>query len=248
MNHVIINCDDFGFDEHINGAVVQALECKMLSSVSLLVDAPYVINALDISKSYPELGVGLHINLDQQLLFLNSKFRGKNIYDFNPLIHKEYLIYIRGLIADEIDRQITKALEMGFDITHFDGHHNVHLLPGVSETIIKIFQKFGVSKMRFIRSFYKDQKDSLQDVINLMDVEGVITTEHFVDLSQIMNNNRLSHHCSLEIMVHISKDFRRKKWRNIEFQHLLSAEFKAQLSKCKYNLINFSELQNNHCT
>jgi hypothetical protein len=246
VNQVIINCDDFGFDEQINRAVVQALECKMLSSASLLVDAPAVIDALDISKSYPELGVGLHINLDEILLFTNSDFRGRDIDDFSPLINKEYLIKYRGIIADEINRQIIKALELGFNITHFDGHHNVHLLPGVIQIVIGVSQKFGLSKMRFLRSFYKHRYDSLKDVIHLIEVEGVITTKHFLEFSEIMKNDSLAHHCSLEIMVHISKELARKKWRNIQLQQLLSPAFNELLIKNNYELINFSDLSNNN--
>src|SRR5438093_1108723 len=65
---LIVNADDFGLSAGVNRGVLEAHETGVVSSVSVLVNAPGWTDAAqrlrDLSSpSFPELGVGLHLNL-----------------------------------------------------------------------------------------------------------------------------------------------------------------------------------------
>src|SRR5437879_11310485 len=65
---LIVNADDFGLSAGVNRGVLEAHEAGVVSSVSVLVNAPGWTDAAQrlralSSPSFPELGVGLHLNL-----------------------------------------------------------------------------------------------------------------------------------------------------------------------------------------
>ena len=64
---LIINCDDFGMSEEINNGVFYAYNQGVLSSASLLITGKAVSHAFEIYKACPNLGISLHIDLDDML-------------------------------------------------------------------------------------------------------------------------------------------------------------------------------------
>ena len=48
----------------------------------------------------------------------------------------------------ELRRQITKIFSAGISPTRLDGHKHVHILPGVSEIVIRLAQEFSIPSVR----------------------------------------------------------------------------------------------------
>ena len=100
-----MNGDDFGMSRGINRGIVEAHECGILTSTSLLVDGPASEDAAALAHDHPSLGVGLHLQLDAT----------------DP-----------ECVAAECGRQRARFCELiGASPTHIDSHHNVHHDPRV---------------------------------------------------------------------------------------------------------------------
>jgi predicted glycoside hydrolase/deacetylase ChbG (UPF0249 family) len=135
MKYLIVNGDDFGASRGINRGVIEAHAYGTLTSASLLVDMPSSEEAARLSRDWPRLSVGLHIDL-----------RGDRS---NP----------EGCRA-EVFRQFDRFRELTASLpTHLDSHHNVHrdarLLPPFTE----LARRYGLplrehSPVRYLSQFY----------------------------------------------------------------------------------------------
>ena len=63
---LIINADDFGHSQGINRGIIAAHIQGVVSSTSLMVDAPWAIAAATVVKQHPSLGVGLHFDVTSE--------------------------------------------------------------------------------------------------------------------------------------------------------------------------------------
>jgi len=62
---MIINADDFGLCEGVNKAVAEAHNNGVLTSATIMANMPGLDEAVEIAKSTPRLGVGVHLNLTE---------------------------------------------------------------------------------------------------------------------------------------------------------------------------------------
>lgn len=58
---LIIRCDDIGFCHGVNMAFKRVAEAGMVSSVSVIVNTPWLDEAVEILKQHPEISVGIHL-------------------------------------------------------------------------------------------------------------------------------------------------------------------------------------------
>jgi predicted glycoside hydrolase/deacetylase ChbG (UPF0249 family) len=106
---LIVNADDFGYSQGINHGILTAHVQGIVSSTSLMVDAPNVVDAAAQARRHPSLGVGLHFTATNE----HAAW-----FDLNDL----------SVIEHELDRQYQRICElMGRVPTHLDSHHHVHL-------------------------------------------------------------------------------------------------------------------------
>ena len=63
MKYLIVNADDFGASRGIDRGIIEAHQRGVLTSTSLLVNATASGEAAELSRSAPDLSVGLHADL-----------------------------------------------------------------------------------------------------------------------------------------------------------------------------------------
>jgi chitin disaccharide deacetylase len=103
MKRLIVNGDDFGASRGVNLGIVEAHERGILTSASLMVDAPAAEEAAQLASEHPKLGVGLHVVVEG---LASSAAR------------------------NEIEGQFARFNELtGGTPTHLDSHHHVHRDP-----------------------------------------------------------------------------------------------------------------------
>jgi predicted glycoside hydrolase/deacetylase ChbG (UPF0249 family) len=114
---LIVNADDFGLSPGVNKGIIEAHTFGIVTSSSLMVRWPAASEAAMLAQSFPNLSVGIHIDLAEWA------FRGGSwtaLYEVVPTDDER-------AIAVEISRQIEKFREhMGRDPTHIDSHQHVH--------------------------------------------------------------------------------------------------------------------------
>ncbi|HSH94952.1 MAG TPA: ChbG/HpnK family deacetylase, partial [Roseimicrobium sp.] len=60
---LVVNADDFGRSHSINEAVVRAHKEGILTTASLMVNGEAFVEAVELARQNPTLGVGLHLSL-----------------------------------------------------------------------------------------------------------------------------------------------------------------------------------------
>ena len=133
MKSLIVNGDDFGASQGVNLGIVEAHRRGVLTSASLMVDAPSSEEAAHLGSEHPELGVGLHVVIPTS----------------------------NGVLpVAEVERQLQRFTELtGTLPTHIDTHHNVHHDERLLPAFVEVAERHGLPLrghcgVRHIGGFY----------------------------------------------------------------------------------------------
>ena len=141
MKHCIVNGDDFGASHGIVRGILEAHECGVLTSASLMVDMPASESAAALARGRPRLGVGLHFDLGSS----GREDAGRT----NPC-----------LVRSELRRQIERFVRLMDALpTHLDAHHNVHRRRELLPCFREVAARYGLPlrehcAVRYFSSFY----------------------------------------------------------------------------------------------
>ena len=156
MKKLIVNADDFGLTKRVTEAIVDAHRHGIVTSTTLMANGVAFETAMALSRQMPRLGIGAHLNLSE----------GKPVspaHRIPSLLNARGRLYLtpgrlwkaiatrRVNLADvetELRAQIAKIHGAGILPTHFDGHKHVHILPGVSDIVVRLAQEFFVPSVR----------------------------------------------------------------------------------------------------
>lgn len=126
MKHLIVNSDDFGQTTGINRGIIECHERGVLTSASLMVDAPQAPEAVSLGRAHPELSVGLHWDVVGE---------DERDFDFSDAT----------LVREEFFAQLERFRELtGAEPTHVDSHRHTHRRPRVLEQLSEILAPLGI--------------------------------------------------------------------------------------------------------
>ena len=154
---LIINADDFGIHPAVNEAVRKAATEGILTSTSLMAGGDAFDEAVEMARSMPSLGIGIHHTLVggikpvlppsevPSLTWDNGVF----CHDYGKLIVRdlEGKISLSEVYA-EWDAQIQKIMNTGLPVTHMDGHQHMHMWPHFYPIARDLAKKYHISCMR----------------------------------------------------------------------------------------------------
>lgn len=154
---LIINADDFGIHPAVNEAVHKAATEGILTSTSLMAGGDAFDEAVEMARSMPSLGIGIHLTLVggikpvlppsevPSLTWDNGVF----CHDYGKLIVRdlEGKISLSEVYA-EWDAQIQKIMNTGLLVTHMDGHQHMHMWPHFYPIARDLAKKYHISCMR----------------------------------------------------------------------------------------------------
>ncbi|GAB4321040.1 MAG: hypothetical protein Kow0059_15540 [Candidatus Sumerlaeia bacterium] len=129
---LIIRTDDIGFCHGVNAAIERILGSGQVTAVSVIVNTPWLPEAVEILNRHPEVSVGVH-------LCLNSEWRE---YRWGPVLgadrvpslvdqfgyfHGSRAALMRGRpkpeeVEQELRAQVDRAIEMGLPVSYVDYH------------------------------------------------------------------------------------------------------------------------------
>ena len=128
VRRLIVNADDFGLSPGVNSGIVAAYQKGILTSTTLLANAPFFTEAAALATANPGLGVGLHLNLVRGRP-LSSPSAIPRLVDGRGVFRPFRLrLFPRGFLQDaetEYRRQFEAALSAGVVPSHidFEKHH-----------------------------------------------------------------------------------------------------------------------------
>jgi len=156
MRQLIVNADDFGLTEAVSSGILDAHREGIVTSTTLMANGGAFDAAVSMSRRAPRLGIGVHLNLSAGEP-VSPALRIPSLIDRSGRLHLNPGRLLRALVArqvnladveSELRRQISKILSAGILPTHLDGHKHVHVLPGVSDVVIRLAQEFSIRSIR----------------------------------------------------------------------------------------------------
>src|SRR5215471_15840419 len=156
MKQLIVNADDFGLTKRVSEAIVEAHRHGIVTSTTLMANGAAFEAAVASSRQMPRLGIGAHLNLSEGMpvspaLRIPSLVNDRGRLYLTPGRLWKAIVRRRVSLADvetELRAQIAKIKRAGILPTHFDGHKHVHILPGVSDIVVRLAQEFSISSVR----------------------------------------------------------------------------------------------------
>ena len=174
MKRLVVTADDFGLSPGVVEGIVDAHQIGIVTSTSLMVNAPAAEAAFEEARRLPSLATGLHFVLTfgrplgptdplSRLLDEDGSFR-KNGSGAHPPARPDE-------VREELRAQL-RAFEKGVgrSPTHIDGHHHVHLHPGILRVAIEEAMRLGIP----LRSRGREVRERLR-------LEKIRTCDRFVD-------------------------------------------------------------------
>ena len=156
VKQLIVNADDFGMTENVNRGILEAHRKGIVTSSTLLANGAAWESAINLSAEAPRLGIGVHLNLSEGIP-VSPATQIQTLVDSRRQLHLSPGQLWKALrngqvrlseIETELRAQVMRTVDAGITPTHLDGHMHVHVLPGVSEIVIRLAREFRIACIR----------------------------------------------------------------------------------------------------
>jgi predicted glycoside hydrolase/deacetylase ChbG (UPF0249 family) len=175
---VVLHADDFGMNEQVNAGIVRGFTHGLLTSTSILTNAPGCAAALarwkdldaqcanddipsltcrrNLADSLSRFDLGIHLNLTQGHPLTQGRYPPQ-LLDRNGRFPGVFALAsrlvaagqtYRRAIEDELGAQIAVLVDRGFTPTHLNAHQYVDLLPAVSAIIPSLLRRYSIPVVR----------------------------------------------------------------------------------------------------
>lgn len=173
MRRLIVNADDFGRSAGVDRGIVRAHREGIVTSTTLMANAPGAEHAASLARATPTLEVGVHLVLTYARPLIDPA-RIPSLVRADGSFGRPSELLRRKIDRDEAlgeyRAQFTRARELlGHQPTHVDTHHWVHDEPGLSWAVCELARETGAAA----RSHTPSQRDEYR-------AKGVRTPDHFV--------------------------------------------------------------------
>ena len=157
MKQLIVNADDFGLHTQINKGIIKGFQEGFITSTSLMCSAPAFAEAAELALANPALGVGIHLTLVGGVAPAAAPEKVRSLLDEDEVFLPDYVafasrFYRGGVKMSELETelcaQIERGLATGIKITHIDSHQHTHVLPIISDLVVKLCCKYNIKKIR----------------------------------------------------------------------------------------------------
>lgn len=202
---LIVNADDFGLSKGQNYGIIEACKNGLVTSTTALVNGAAIDHAAQLSRSVPELGIGMHfvLTLGEPLSAMPGLTREGRLGKWIWQMAEEDSLPLDE-IAHELACQYSRFVELfGCEPTHIDSHHHVHMIAGIYPIVAAFAREKGVA-LRIDRQLA--QRDGLaQDAARSSDgftseFYGEAITEAL--FLQTLDDSIQRDEASLEVMCH----------------------------------------------
>lgn len=174
---LVLHADDLGINRAVTDGILRGFRDGLLTSTSLLANAPDVACALERWKGLdadraaghlpsqvirralgdPEcpFDLGVHLNLTQGQPL--SRGYPAELLDSEGCFPGVFAIFARlrrcgdrfhDAIRTELEQQVQVMLDRGLRPTHLNGHQYVEMIPAVTAVVPELLDRFGIKRVR----------------------------------------------------------------------------------------------------
>jgi predicted glycoside hydrolase/deacetylase ChbG (UPF0249 family) len=156
LRTLIVNADDLGLTVGVNTGIFGAHDRGILTSASLIANAPATAHAIHRLRSRPTLGIGVHLTLVDGAPLLPPD-RVPTLIQDDGRFRASWKPFIVACLAGrvsmeevehELTAQIERALDDGIRPTHLDAHKHVHLYPPIFAIVTGLAERFRIPVVR----------------------------------------------------------------------------------------------------
>lgn len=157
MRRLIVNADDFGIAPGVNRAILELHAAEVLTSATLMAQAPATEEAVKMALAMPTLGVGCHVVLvdgtptsdPRRIPSLMDRATGLFQPTLGSFLKRLYTARIRSSeIEAEAAAQIAHLQSCGLRLTHVDTHKHLHMFPAVLRAVLRAAKAAGIRAIR----------------------------------------------------------------------------------------------------
>jgi len=154
---LIVHADDIGMSHSVNAATIEAFKKGQVTSGSIMVPCPWLLEMAAYAKQHPELDLGLHLTLTSE--WKSYRWRPvapidkvKGLLDEEGYMwHSERQTAAHATAAEietELRAQIDRALSLGLKPTHLDTHMGtLYARKDYFEVYTKLGKEYGIPVM-----------------------------------------------------------------------------------------------------
>lgn len=190
---LIINADDFANSMAMSETICRCFDEGMLTSTSMMINTPYVEDALEKLRQRPSLRASLHLNIaegkpladTQEIAYLVDE-KGLFYKRYETILANYYFgngtqkKIIKAAIKAEYSTQITRyATLLETKTIHLDSHQHYHTIPFISDILIELSQElpYQITYVRVPKEPFFFEVSSLRDLKNYC---GLNIVKHFL--------------------------------------------------------------------
>jgi predicted glycoside hydrolase/deacetylase ChbG (UPF0249 family) len=139
-----ITADDWGISPEVNSGILELARQGVIRRVSMMASCQYLESGLHELLDIPGIEVGLHYNLTYGERSIGARGPGRFLLDWclGGRVH------LAPKAEAELKRQLDRLEEAGVRAEYVDGHHHIHLVPGLLRTIAPEIRRRGIRRVR----------------------------------------------------------------------------------------------------
>jgi len=193
---LITHIDDMGFCHAANAATRECLLSGAASCASIIVNAPWFMEAVQICQDHPEFDIGVHLTLTAEYPTfrwpaLSSRDSATGLLDQEGYLWHTREDAVRHVTAEaaeaEMRAQIETALAAGLNITHIDTHMGSVVHPKFLASYLALAEEFKVpaflprmTRERLEMLAMGDMAEDYLAVLEKVEAESVPTLDHII--------------------------------------------------------------------
>jgi predicted glycoside hydrolase/deacetylase ChbG (UPF0249 family) len=265
---LILHADDLAVAHSEDAASFDALDQHAVTSASIMIPCPWLLEVAAYAKSHPDADLGLHLTLTSEWTTYRwgpvaSKDQVPSLLDPSGYLYPDTPTSVGTLKPAEVEReiraQIDRAIALGIHPTHLDSHMGtLFSRPDLFAIYVKVAREY---KLPFLTFIGPGTPNAFSSVLSDKDVllNSVVIANPSIQPSDweafYLNAIKNLKPGITEFIVHLGHDDAELQaitighadygaaWRQRDYQAVTSPEFKKALEENHIILIHWKDLQ-----
>jgi hypothetical protein len=260
---LILHIDDIGAAHSENAATIEALTKGVANSTSIMIPCPWAGEAAEMIKARKNIDVGVHLTLTSEWKNykwgpLTDKSKVPSLINdkgfFRPLTDSFYLNAKIEEVEMEVKAQMDKAYQMGLEITHIDTHMGTMM---TRKDVVDLYLKLG--EVYKVPVLFNNEAMKVFGNYNYpvsVTISGVPTEAYPNKMAAYYDNYLNTLQPGLNVLLmHVAYDDREMKavtidhpfwgakWRQNDYNYLMSPKTKKLIEKNNIILVTWREVR-----
>lgn len=217
MVNLIINADDFGYNEGRTRAILEFFGSGLISNTTLMVNRPFAAQAVELSRAAGvDDRIGLHLNLTEGIpltdpiksdpLFCDATGAFSGRFHVSLKTRLRLPLASQAVLREELAAQLQRFLDFGLPERHFDSHHHAHTDLSVAAVLFPLARDMGFRSCRLslrVRPTSRALAKGLyKAVFNRRARKVFATADAFLGMGEFLRCLALWEGRTVEVMTH----------------------------------------------